>query len=108
MCDQPHPVFVSQIVRSCLEGEIDSALVAMKRLCDDGYSPLDVITTLFKVVRNYEPMTEWAKLEFIRMIGFTHMRVGDGVNSRLQLSGLLAKLCKAAMKAGQPAPAAKK
>lgn len=26
-------------------------------------------------------------------IGFCHMRVSEGVNSRLQLSGLLAKLC---------------
>lgn len=27
-------------------------------------------------------------------IGFCHIRISDGVNSRLQLSGLLAKLCK--------------
>lgn len=27
-------------------------------------------------------------------VGFCHMRIGEGVNSRLQLSGLLAKLCK--------------
>jgi replication factor C subunit 2/4 len=26
-------------------------------------------------------------------VGFCHMRIEDGVNSRLQLSGLLAKLC---------------
>ena len=30
----------------------------------------------------------------IREIGFTHMRVGDGVNSLLQMAGLCAKLCK--------------
>lgn len=45
-------------------------------------------------------MTEWLKLEFLREIGFAHMRIGDGVNSRLQLSGLLAKLCKQAIAAG--------
>ena len=35
-------------------------------------------------------------------IGFTHMRVGDGVNSLLQMAGLCAKLCKVveAAKAG--------
>lgn len=27
-------------------------------------------------------------------IGFCHIRISDGVNSRLQLSGLLSKLCK--------------
>ena len=30
----------------------------------------------------------------VQEVGFCHMRVEDGVNSRLQLSGLLAKLCK--------------
>lgn len=30
----------------------------------------------------------------VQEIGFCHMRVSEGVNSRLQLSGLLAKLCK--------------
>ena len=32
--------------------------------------------------------------EMIREIGFTHMRVGDRVNSLLQMAGLCAKLCK--------------
>ena len=31
---------------------------------------------------------------YLQEVGFCHMRIGDGVNSRLQLSGLLAKLCK--------------
>jgi replication factor C subunit 2/4 len=43
---------------------------------------------------------EWLKLEFLREIGFTHMRIGDGVNSRLQLSGMLAKLCSQALASG--------
>lgn len=41
-------------------------------------------------------ISEWVKLEFLKEIGFCHMRIGDGVNSRLQLSGMLAKLCKIA------------
>ena len=36
------------------------------------------------------------KLEFIKEIGFCHMRVGDGVNSLLQVAGLLAKMCRVA------------
>lgn len=50
-----------------------------------------------QVARNAEGMTEFLKLEFLREIGFTHMRIGDGVNSRLQMSGMLAKLCKLAL-----------
>ena len=32
-------------------------------------------------------------------IGFCHIRISDGVGSRLQLSGLLAKLCKLTLQA---------
>jgi replication factor C subunit 2/4 len=42
-------------------------------------------------------MSEWLQLEFLKEIGFCHMRIGDGVNSRLQLSGMLAKLCRMAL-----------
>ena len=38
-------------------------------------------------------MPEELKLEFIKEIGFCHMRILDGLDSLLQLSGLLAKLC---------------
>jgi hypothetical protein len=35
---------------------------------------------------------------YLHEVGFCHMRIGEGVNSRLQLSGLLAKLCKVVIK----------
>jgi len=93
VCDQPHPLLVKTIVANCLSLKIDDAYNGMRSLCDLGYSAMDIITTVFRVVRNYE-MHELIKLEFIKEVGFCHMRIGEGVNSRLQLSGLLAKLCK--------------
>ena len=39
----------------------------MKHLCDLGYSATDIITTLFRVVRNYK-MQEFLKLEFIKVM----------------------------------------
>ncbi|DBA82816.1 hypothetical protein WJX77_008579 [Trebouxia sp. C0004] len=97
VCDQPHPILVANLISHCLSAEIDNAYNIMKHLCDLGYSATDIITTLFRVVRNYK-MQEFLKLEFIKEVGFCHMRISDGVNSRLQLSGLLAKLCKVTMK----------
>ena len=57
---------------------------------------MDIIGTVYRVTKNFnsEAMPEFVKLEFIREIGFMHMRVGDGVNSLLQMAGLCAKLCK--------------
>ena len=40
-----------------------------------------------------EKINEEVKLEFIKEIGFCHMRVLDGLDSLMQLSGLVAKLC---------------
>jgi len=98
VCDQPHPLLVAKIIKHCLAGTLLEANEMMMSLCTMGYSAMDIITTVFRVVRNYD-MEEFIKLEFIKEIGFCHMRIGDGVNSRLQLSGLLAKLCKTAVKA---------
>ena len=41
-------------------------------------------------------MNEYAKLEFIKEIGLGQMRILQGVNSELQMAGLLAKLCRLA------------
>ncbi len=38
-------------------------------------------------------MEEKIKLEYMKVIGTAHMRILDGLDSLLQLSGLLAKLC---------------
>ncbi|CAK9207007.1 unnamed protein product [Sphagnum troendelagicum] len=93
VCDQPHPLLVLSIVKHTLNENIDDAYVGLKQLYDLGYAASDIITTLFRVVKNYD-MPEFLKLEYIREVGFAHMRIADGVGSLLQLSGLLAKLCK--------------
>lgn len=63
-----------------------------------GYSSHDIISTMFRVTKTIPTLSEHSKLEFIREIGFTHMRILDGVQSLLQLSGCVAKLCKVNMK----------
>jgi replication factor C subunit 2/4 len=94
VCDQPHPMLVSNIIKKCLEAKIDEAYDGMKALYDMGYSASDIITIMFRVVKNYQAMNEFLKLEYVKNIGNCHMRIVDGVDSRLQLSGLLADLCK--------------
>ncbi|CAD6262651.1 unnamed protein product [Miscanthus lutarioriparius] len=90
VCDQPHPLHVKNMMKNVLDGKFDEACSALKQLYDLGYSPTDIITTLFRVVKNYD-MAEYLKLEMLKETGFAHMRICDGVGSFLQLSGLLAK-----------------
>ncbi|KAF3322468.1 replication factor C subunit 4-like protein [Carex littledalei] len=90
VCDQPHPFRVKNMIKNVMEGNFDDACAIMKQLYDLGYSPTDIITTLFRIIKNYD-MAEVLKLEFLKETGFAHMRICDGVGSYLQLSGLLAK-----------------
>lgn len=98
VCDQPHPIIIRAVIRSCMKGDVDAAMERLHELWDQGYSAVDIIVTIFRVVKTFDEMAEYTKLEFIKEIGFTHMRVLEGVGTLIQLSGLVARLCKLNMK----------
>ncbi|KAL5519264.1 RFC4 [Sanghuangporus vaninii] len=94
VCDQPHPILVQAMLRSCLKGDINSAMEKLTELWDQGYSAVDIVVTIFRVVKTFDELPEYTKLEYIKEIGFTHMRVLEGVGTLVQLGGLIARLCK--------------
>ncbi|ODQ64317.1 putative subunit of heteropentameric replication factor C (RF-C) [Nadsonia fulvescens var. elongata DSM 6958] len=96
--DAPHPITIQAMVKACGEveadhGNIDAALEKLSMLWEKGYSAVDIISTMFRVTKTME-ITESIKLEYLKEIGTTHMRVLDGVGTYLQLAGCLARLCK--------------
>jgi replication factor C subunit 2/4 len=92
--DQPHPITMKNILLLCNKGDLTSALSELQGLWHQGYAAIDVIQTMFRVAKGLDGVEEKRKLDFIREISMTHMRIADGVNSLLQLSGLLARLCR--------------
>ncbi|KAM0789014.1 replication factor C subunit 4 [Microbotryomycetes sp. NB124-2] len=98
VCDQPHPVKIQAILSNCVKGNIDPAMGSLEELWEQGYSAVDIVSTLFRVVRTMDALPEYTKLEFIKEIGFTHMRILEGVSTVVQLGGLLARLCRVSMK----------
>ncbi|KAI4621557.1 replication factor C subunit 4 [Alternaria sp. BMP 0032] len=76
--DSPHPIKVQAMIKACHEQRIDDALTSLKELWDLGYSCHDIISTMFKVTKTIDTLSEHAKLEFIKEIGFTHMRILEG------------------------------
>lgn len=92
VCDQPHPKTVSAIIDDCIAGNTRGAVDQMHALWRTGYSPSDIIGTVFKVTKAHLNLEEAMKLEYLREIGFTHMRIAEGVNSLLQLLALLSRL----------------
>lgn len=100
VCDQPHPVLVQEIIKSCTEANVENALNHLEAIWALGFSSADIVATVFKIVKAYD-MPEMLKLEYIKVrltliqiIGTTHMRLLEGCQSLLQLSGMVARLCR--------------
>ena len=54
VCDQPHPIVVQAMVRACIKSDIDGAMEKLKELWDQGYSAVDIIVTVFRVVKTFD------------------------------------------------------
>ncbi|CAH1154247.1 unnamed protein product [Phaedon cochleariae] len=97
VCDEPHPMLIKDMLKNCTEGDIRKAYKIIEHLWNLGYAAEDIIKNIFKVCKNMD-MDEPLKLAFIKEIGLTHQKIVDGLCSLLQMSGLLARLCKAGSK----------
>ncbi|KAL1511712.1 hypothetical protein AB1Y20_005000 [Prymnesium parvum] len=105
VCDQPHPLLIRKLLHECIDSKFDGAHEIIEQMWTDGYCGLDIVGTLFRITK-FEDMAEPLKLDFIKEIGFTHMRVLDGLDTALQMGGLVAKLCCLSHKfrGGKPPP----
>jgi len=54
VCDQPHPIVVQAIIRACHGHNIDLAMEKLGELWAQGYSAVDIIVTIFRVVKNFD------------------------------------------------------
>ncbi|KAL8680572.1 MAG: hypothetical protein Q9224_000150 [Gallowayella concinna] len=96
--DSPHPIKVQAMVKACWETKVEQAMEGLEELWGLGYSCHDIVSTMFKVTKTMPGLSEHARLEFIREIGFCHMRILDGIQTLVQLGGCVARLCKINMK----------
>lgn len=54
VCDQPHPVLVQQMIRACSKGDIEKAMDGLNELWNQGYSAVDIVVTIFRVVKTFD------------------------------------------------------
>lgn len=92
VCDEPHPMLIQDMLQHCTQNDIHKAYKILTKLWRLGYASEDIIGNIFRVCKHLN-VDENIKLNFIKEIGMTHMKVVDGLNSFLQLTSLLAKLC---------------
>ena len=54
VCDQPHPVTVQAMIRACLKGDVDLAMEKLGELWNQGYSAVDIVVTILRVVKSFD------------------------------------------------------
>lgn len=93
VCDEPPPIVIQKIIDSCMKQRLAEAEKNLAHLYSLGYCTEDIISSMFRVVRTYQ-MPEFTKLEYLKQIGVTQIRVVQGVNSPLQMKGLISHFVK--------------
>lgn len=93
ICDQPSPKMTTLILDACRDGDIQTACLRLDQVLQDGYSALDFITTIFRVLKTYKNANEDLKLAWVKCVAFCHMKINEGLGTNVQLSALLAELC---------------
>jgi replication factor C subunit 2/4 len=95
VCDKPHPEIVKKIIKKCIINSTNDACLIMTDLYNQGYSAIDIIGTVFKIVRDSDDAKldeNNLRLNYIKEVGITHMRILDGLDSIIQLNGLVSRL----------------
>lgn len=90
--DTPHPLEISKMLQFAAKKQIDDALFILNDLVDRGYSPIDIVTVCFRVGKTLPQLEDEQRLALLREVGVTHMRVLEGVSTKLQLEGMLSRV----------------
>jgi len=93
VCDEPPPVVIQTIIESCLKRSLSEAEKCLTHLYKLGYCTEDIVSSMFRVVKSYQ-MPEYIKLEYLKQIGIAQIRIVQGVNSMLQMKGLISHFIK--------------
>lgn len=92
VCDEPHPSLMIEMFKNCVRGKVRDASETVHTLYRLGYSPEDIIITMFRVCKSCDEIPELLKLEFLKEIGICHKRIVEGLTTLVQLSGLVARM----------------
>ncbi|CAI5447770.1 unnamed protein product [Caenorhabditis angaria] len=97
VCDEPHPELMIKMITLCIEKKFFEASQIIHEFFRLGYSPEDIVSTLFRVVKYVElpkNIGEQVRMDFIEKIALCHMRIVQGLSTKLQLSRMVADLCR--------------
>ncbi|KAI6189248.1 Replication factor C subunit 2 [Aphelenchoides besseyi] len=94
VCDESHPADIVAFFEHCAHGEFRRAYSFIEKQHVDGHAFTDMLIVLNRTLITTD-ITEAVRLEFIKILGLTHMSALKGHDERLQMAGFVAKLCNA-------------
>jgi len=93
--DIPHPAIIKNIFIACKDKNIHDAIINLNILRNKGYSSSDICSSMINTIKahNFNIIDEETKIKFLNEICATSIIVNRGIDTPLQLSGCVAKLC---------------
>ena len=91
IADIPHPKKIENIILKCIEKNFNEALDQILLIYKKGYSSSDIVGTLYKVCKELD-ISEDIKLNILKQIGFTQLRISSGLGTLPQLLGLISSI----------------
>ena len=93
IADIPHPQIIKDLIYKCINKNINEACNDITSIYKMGYSPTDIIGTIYNVSKSLDIPDE-IKLSILKETGFIQLRISEGLNTLCQLTSLVGYLCK--------------
>lgn len=89
--DIPKPEKIMAIMNDCKSGNLDGAIEKSDELYSEGYSSLDIITVCGRIIKADKSLNDDLKFKLLKIMFEYKMRFLDGINSFVQMYGLISK-----------------
>jgi replication factor C subunit 2/4 len=95
LCDKPHPMVIKDIFLACYDKNIQKAIKYLEILREKGYSSSDISLSMVNTLKSPQMtgIDEKTRIEYMKEISYASLIITKGVDSALQLTGSIAKLC---------------
>lgn len=87
----PNEIIEAALV-ACVSGELKTAIEEINKLRNNGYSCLDIITSIFSVTKDSKKFDDNQKIIIMKEISTTYTIIKKGVQSALQLHACLSRI----------------
>ncbi|KAM0674309.1 replication factor C subunit 4 [Gurleya vavrai] len=79
---QPSPRIIEKILKLLIDKKVEDALQLFDNIWDERFDPVDIISSFFRSAKNLD------SYEILRCIGPAHVRIIQGVNTKMQFYGM--------------------